>query len=320
MPKVSVIIPTYNRARYLAEAVESVLAQTFRDFEVVIVDDGSTDNTRDIAAKFPAAVRYYHQENEGASSARNAGIERAGGEYLVFLDSDDALLEDALEAGVAFLDRHPGVGFCYGQLYSMDEDGRLLMTRRLRGAKRSCVRTGKEQVERILFRGDITPAAALVRRSCLEEVGGFDTAIPTGQDIDMWLRLSRRFDVGYLARPLAKYRVHDNSITGQKTFRTLELSQTEFVERALAGLESVPYYRSLRKKAYFGLYCYLAGKAARDGFRVTGLRYALKAVRLYPGMLMKGEGLSFLGSVAAGFCPARLRQSTRRLLLSLKLR
>src|ERR687898_3616338 len=105
-PLVSVVIPCYNQARFLGEAIESVLAQSYPHFEVIVVDDGSTDNTSEVAASY-AGVRYIRQENQGLAGARNAGIRRSRGSYLVFLDADDRLLADALEAGLASLEEHP---------------------------------------------------------------------------------------------------------------------------------------------------------------------------------------------------------------------
>ena len=124
MPKVSVIIPTYNRAEYLPDAIDSVLAQTFRDFEVIIIDDGSTDNTREIIEKYikryPQIIRPFYQMNSGASVARNKGIEEARGEYIAFLDSDDVWLSKKLERQVSVLERDKKIGF-FVMFCSLDE-------------------------------------------------------------------------------------------------------------------------------------------------------------------------------------------------------
>ena len=120
MPRVSVVIPTYNRAGYVSEAVKSVLNQTFHDFEVIVVDDGSTDNTPDVIDSFKdTRIRYLYQENRGVSAAMNTGILASTAEYIAILDSDDVLVEEALQKSVAFLDEHPEVGYCFGQSYSI---------------------------------------------------------------------------------------------------------------------------------------------------------------------------------------------------------
>jgi glycosyltransferase involved in cell wall biosynthesis len=320
MPRVSVIIPTYNRARFLGEAAASVLAQTYRDYEVIIIDDGSTDNTPEVVSQFPPVVKYFRQENRGVSAARNRGIEMTSGEFLAFLDSDDILIEDALQKNVLFLDQHPEAGFCYGQVYKIDEDGRLLRLKSRRGARNTCVRDSREQIARLLFRGDIAVDTVMVRRSCFQEVGLFNTNLRVGEDIDMWLRISKRYSVGYLAEPLGKVRIHPENATNQGKFESLEKSQTAFVQRALEGVEFGPNGSHVRKKAYFGLYCYLSEEAARKGNRAAGFRYMMKALKTYPEMLFQWDGVSFLLAVARGFVPRGLLILSKQTLTTLRLR
>jgi glycosyltransferase involved in cell wall biosynthesis len=320
MPRVSVIIPTYNRAALLGEAVASVLAQTYKDYEIIIVDDGSTDNTREVASHFPPEIKYVLQKNQGVSAARNKGIELSRGEYLCFLDSDDALVENALEKNISFLDSHPEIGFCYGQVYKMDEKGRLLKLRRLRGASTTIIRESGEQIEQLLFRGDIGILAALTRRSCFEKVGYFNTSLRVGEDIDMWLRISMNYKVGYIAEPVGKVRVHAANATTQGKFDALEKSQIDFVKRALENIKDIPNFKRIKRKAYFGLYCYLSGEAARKNRPATGLKYFFKALNVYPELAFKGEGISFLFAAARGFVPRELLVFGKQTLVALKLR
>ena len=106
MPKVSVIIPTYNRSKYVTKAIDSVLAQTYRDFEIIVVDDGSTDNTKEVLKPYTDRIKYLYQENTGVSAARNAGIRAAGGQWIAFLDSDDEWLPEKLSIQMDYLSRH----------------------------------------------------------------------------------------------------------------------------------------------------------------------------------------------------------------------
>jgi glycosyltransferase involved in cell wall biosynthesis len=321
MPRVSVIIPTYNRANLLGEAVASVLAQTYKDYEIIIVDDGSTDNTQEVASHFPPGIiKYVLQKNQGVSAARNKGIDLTQGEFLCFLDSDDALLENALEKTVSFLDIHPEIGFCYGQVYKMDENGRLLKLRRLRGARTTRVRESSEQIERLLFRGDIGILAALTRRSCFEKVGCFNTSLRVGEDIDMWLRISLRYPVGYIAEPVGKVRIHTANATTQGKFEALEKSQTDFVKMALENLDDITNFKRIKRKAYFGLYCYLSGEAARKNRLASGIKYFVKALKVYPELAFQGEGFSFLVAAARGFLPRELLVFGKQTLVALKLR
>ena len=320
MPRVSIIIPTYNRARYLAEAIESALAQTYRDFEVIVIDDGSTDNTPEIMRKYASAVRYFRQENQGECAARNTGIKLALGEYISFLDSDDVLLAHCLEKGVAFLDENPTVGFCYGQVDYIDPASRPLWWKRRRGARNSCIRSGRDQIVQLVFRGDIAVNAVIARKACFDQVGLFNPSLHVGGDIEMWMRLSTRYDVGYLAEPLAKVRVHPANITSRRTLEALERSQTAFVERALGYLRDDPDFGYIRKKAYFGLYCYLSEEAAIKGKKAVGLRYLLKALLACPGLIIRWDGFSFLLSVGRGFLPRGLLNFSKQTLAALKLR
>ena len=175
MPRVSVIIPTYNRARFIAETVQSVLDQTFTDFEIVIVDDGSTDNTREVMGSFQdSRIKYIYQKNNGVCIARNNAINASSGEYLAFLDSDDVLLRNSLEKRVEVLDRHPEVGFSYGQAYLMDEGGQVFGIKKVKH-RNSGIRRGTEEIRDFIVSGYHIPTpTVMVRRRCLFEVGLFD--------------------------------------------------------------------------------------------------------------------------------------------------
>ena len=117
MPKVSVIIPTYQYDSFIGEAIDSVLAQTYKDYELIVVDDGSIDRTREIISKYGSNINYIYQENKGLAAARNTGIRATKGEYLSFLDADDAWLPNKLEVEVEFLDTHPVVGMVYSNYF-----------------------------------------------------------------------------------------------------------------------------------------------------------------------------------------------------------
>src|SRR3989339_706645 len=171
MPKVSVVIPAYNREELLPETIESVLAQTFQDFEIIVVDDGSTDNTREVISAFP--VRYYYQENQGVSAALNKGAELSRGEYLAFLGSDDIWLRDTLEKQVTVLDNNPGLGLVFGQLNMMDEDGKIFKVEKSTIMSSSGMVDRREQIRELLFYTHIIPSAALMRRGCFNDVGRF---------------------------------------------------------------------------------------------------------------------------------------------------
>jgi glycosyltransferase involved in cell wall biosynthesis len=200
-PLVSVIVPCYEQAPYLEEAIESVLAQTYAQVELIVVDDGSPDNAARIAARFPG-VRCVRQPNQGLAGARNTGIRESEGELLVFLDADDRLLPRALEAGVAELRAHPEAAFAFGRYRRIGADG---------------TRLDDDEQPRpdadpyaIFLRYNYAgiPADGIYRRSALEAVENFDEGLPGAEDYDLGLRLSGEFAVRPHEEQVAEYRVH----------------------------------------------------------------------------------------------------------------
>ena len=200
-PLVSVIVPCHGQAAYLEQAIESVLAQTYAQLEVVVVDDGSPDNAARLAARFPWA-RCVRQPNAGLAAARNAGIRESEGELLVFLDADDRLLPRALEVGVAQLRAHPEAAFAFGRYRRVAADGR-----RLEDDEQPRPEADPYSVFlRYNYAG--VPATGVFRRSALEEAGNFDETVPGAEDYDLGLRLARRFPVRPHADEVVEYRVH----------------------------------------------------------------------------------------------------------------
>lgn len=183
MPSVSVIIPTYNRAGDLKEAMHSVLNQTFVDFELIVVDDGSTDNTRDVAESFTdPRVRYIFQVNQGASSARNVGIQVSQGEFIAFLDSDDLFLPEKLSLQVARMEEDPDAGLVYGKYLSQAEIEELTVP------IGDCSRT--VDLRRLLLGPAFHMSTVLVRRNLLVQIGGFDASSLRGEDWELALKLA----------------------------------------------------------------------------------------------------------------------------------
>lgn len=206
MAKVSVIIPAYNYAGYLPEAIESVLNQTFRDFELLVVDDGSTDNTREVMRAFlhDPKARYVYQENQGLAAARNAGIRNTNGEFVAFLDADDVWLEQKLEKQVEIMDSKPEVGLVYTDIYFIDGEGKILTDRQWARRRK------KTMFEDLLFSNVITGSASssLIRRECLDRVGLFDESFKSLEDLDLWLRIARHYEFERVDERLTKIRHH----------------------------------------------------------------------------------------------------------------
>jgi glycosyltransferase involved in cell wall biosynthesis len=280
IPKVSVIIPTYNRSQFLPEAVHSVLDQTFTDFEIIVVDDGSIDNTKEVINNYQdSRITYIYQENQGVAVALNTGVKRAIGEYVIFLGSDDALVEKALEKHVSILDRYTQVALSYGQAYKMDENGRVIgLTKPL--YKHSYVRDGKEEIRDLIFGNHINAAA--VRRQCVEKAGGFNTILTIAEDYELWVRLAKKWPVAYIAEPLLKRRRHKHQIMKTIAVDIVDKNHKLILEEIFNDNVTGPLYFHLRSSAYYHLYYTLAGFSYIRRDMKQARKYLLKAMETYP--------------------------------------
>jgi len=203
MPKVTVIIPCYNSKGMVRDAVESALSQSYKDLEIVVVDDGSDEET---AGYLPAdsRIRLIRQAHRGAAAARNRGTESARGEILAFLDCDDVWFPDKLEACVRELLEHPERSAVFHAYYTED-----MRTGEVSRSRDDFISWKKP--DRLLLsmnRQNVHPSTAVLRKACVEAVGGFDETIQICEDWDLWLRLAERFEAAYVDRPLAKVRLH----------------------------------------------------------------------------------------------------------------
>jgi glycosyltransferase involved in cell wall biosynthesis len=220
-PLVSVIIPCYNQAHFVRHAIESVRAQTYPDVELILVNDGSTDDVESVAAGFPW-VRCISQENRGLAAARNIGLARCRGDLVVFLDADDRLLPEALEIGVRLLTADPSLGFVAGHSRFITTEGTPLPTEQpLRG--------GEDPYLALLRRNSIrNPALVMFRRRVLDQAGGFDSRVDACADYEMYLRISRSHPVGFHTAVVAEYRKHGGNMSGNAA---LMIRQLLFVMR-----------------------------------------------------------------------------------------
>ncbi len=222
MPKVSILTPAFNAAKYLAETIDSVLAQTFQDFEMIIVDDGSTDRTKDVAEsyarRFPDKIRYMYQMNAGPAAARNTAIKNSTGEYLALLDADDLWLPNRLEEGVKLLDQRQDVGLVHSRTKRLIE-----------GIVSPGVERNLQYLSGWFFQYLVTRTAhiscltAMFRRQCLDTVGLFDEAQECigVEDRDLWIRISKYYPVQFINQELGVYRVISSGIS-RNTERMVE--------------------------------------------------------------------------------------------------
>ncbi len=203
--KVSVVIPLYNARDVIRETIETVLAQTWKDYDVIVVDDGSTDGSGAIVREFGGRIRYIRQENGGVARARNRGVAESTGEFIALLDHDDLWHPAKLEKQVAVLDRCPEVGMVITDVVHLDRDGRPM----------GVIGAGynpSETFARLFVRGYVpTPSAAMIRRSVLQTVGGFDERFHSAglDDHELWTRIAAQYDIANIAEPLTFHRNRD---------------------------------------------------------------------------------------------------------------
>ncbi len=281
-PRVSVIIPTFNRSIFIGEAIESVLKQSFGDFEVIVVDDGSSDATVDVvSAIIDDRLIFLTQENRGRSAARNRAIALARGKYIAFLDSDDVYLGDKLAWQVAYLDLHPDVDMVYTSALCIDDQGRLL-------DKQSYVASEEGYIykEVAFFRPlTITLPTVMLRRKVLDSVGVFDESLDRFEDTDLWRRIAKKHRIGIIAEPTCRLRTHSENALIAQDPKTL--------------VQSVEYYvaKIFREDADVGLN-FLQGGASRlfeyygnallsvPGWRRHGATMLKRSAEFAPGRIL----------------------------------
>jgi glycosyltransferase involved in cell wall biosynthesis len=227
-PAVSVIIPTHNRAHIIPQTIDSVLAQTFRDFEIIVIDDGSTDDTSAVLQKrYGEKITCIRTKNCGLSAARNRGITAARGQYIAFLDDDDAWLPDKLKLQTALMQNNPSLGLVYCGCYTIAADDTVISE--TRPLKRG------ELFEDLLRSNDIvgSASAVLVAGSLFSKAGCFDETLTACEDWDMWIRIARDFPIDFIDKPLVMVRRHHTSMQQnilnmeQATFSVLNKYWTE---------------------------------------------------------------------------------------------
>jgi glycosyltransferase involved in cell wall biosynthesis len=266
-PLVSVVVTCHNYGAFLPEALESVLGQTYPNVEIIVVDDGSTDDTRAVTKPFlDRGVRYLHQENRGPGPARNAGVAATSGPLVGFLDADDAWLPNKLSLQVAYFERHPELGLVSGAYFQGDEDNNAV-------GLVPAPRLGSGYVfERLLVRNELhNPTVVLVRRSCLEEVGGFSDIAPPVEDWDTWIEVAQRFPIGAVSEPVARRRRHARTISRRASGTDWIESQRRILVRHLDHVEPAWKRRLVRRRAEATAHFFAAVSTSRDSRRRAAL-------------------------------------------------
>lgn len=276
MPTVSIIIPAYNQSQFLGDAIRSALGQTWAELEVIVVDDGSTDETPAVCREFSdARFRYVRQPNRGLSAARNTGIREARGEFLSFLDSDDQFLPEKLEVLLAAFERDAALGLVAGQAVLIDQRGRPL--------GEVFDRPLPDDPTELLLVNPLHVGSVLLRRDWQARVGLFDESLRSYEDWDMWLRLALAgCRMASVARPVSLYRFHQDQMTRigtQMTVATFAVLDKTFQSAALPQ-----QWLARRDEAYSGGYLRAAAQAYTGGDCSGASDFMRKAAELDPGL------------------------------------
>lgn len=274
MPLVSVIIPNYNYGRYVAAAIDSVLAQTYRNIEVIVVDDGSTDDSEAVLRRYERRIHIMRQPNRGVSAARNTGIQASRGEFIAFLDADDLWRCEKLDLQLRLFEE-PHVGMVHCGVEYIDDNGQS------RGSRVSDLR-GHVLGRMALMRGAglVGPgSAAVVRRECLDRVGLFDVELTNAEDWDLCRRIACHYEVEAVPEPLVFYRMHP--LGQHRSVAAFQRDMLRAVERMFSDPAAAEVH-PLRRRSYGNLYVTLAGSHLYAGDWREAARWALRGVAVWP--------------------------------------
>jgi glycosyltransferase involved in cell wall biosynthesis len=300
-PKVSVVIPTYNRARFLPEALESVFAQSYPNIEVVLADDGSIDDTCNVIRPYLNRIVYVKKANGGLASARNVGLRHASGKYIAIMDSDDICMPDRIATQVGYLERNPNVFLCSSDFSAFDGT-KITETSHIRSYYSAVKRVPEgvrglyqerhavdsreipwlsnvEHNELDIYVGDvydaliwgnfIHPPTIMVRQAVVEKVGEFDEGMSVATDYDWILRVSRHGKAAFIDRPLLKYRYSDDQMSSDRHLAKIGYETIMVLEKLLSEDPEILERHANRFKARVGI-CYLAVSDALSRSDRTG--------------------------------------------------
>jgi len=268
MPRVSVIIPTFNRFQKVVRAIESVLNQSIKDFEIIVVDDGSTDNTNQALARYISSIKYIRQPvNRGVSAARNIGIKSSTAPWVAFLDSDDYWLNEKLSVQIEFVDQNPGAVACQTEEIWIRNGRRINPKRR---HKKPSGDIFKQSLKLCL----VSPSSVILKRSLFKEVGLFDETLPAAEDYDLWLRISCRYPIYLIDKGLVvKEGGHEDQLSrrfaGMDRFRIKAI--VSLIESGILSADQISQAMEelFIKCRIYGEGCIKRGKREEGGFYLS---------------------------------------------------
>ncbi len=281
-PLVSIVVPTYNCAAFLPSSIGSILAQTYDSYEIIVINDGSTDNTSEVLQPFMQKIRYIQlEQNRGGAAARNIGIRSARGKYIAFFDADDLWLPEKLQTDIGYFNRYPDVSMVCSRHINMDEHGKVFDE-----APGKQLPSGNVFSQLFSEQNFVITSSVTVRKEVFEAVGVFDEELVNCQDWDLWLRIAFHFKVAGINKPLVKYRHNPHSLS--KNRNSVLKYQKVVIEKAYHafkggehGISEALYKKRLASHyAKVGRYYLRTGdtRRARENFALS-LKYSLLNVR-----------------------------------------
>jgi len=274
VPKVSVILPCYNGDKFIRETLESALYQTYNDIEIIVVDDGSTDDSKAIIKSFSdPCIKYFYKENEGVSVARNHGIRFSKGKYIAFLDSDDLWLPEKIELQLKEIERQKDIYFVCSGFYLIDSRGQVL--------DKIKVKNSTNILKDLLLDGNIIgpPSSVLVKREVFKSIGDFDPFLSTSADWDLWIRIAQRYPLAYIDKPLIKYRIHEAGM--HHNIRVFENDVSKTLYKFFNSLSLNDEFGTIRKRAMANAYMVIAKSYFKKG-NLRNSEIISRATVLYP--------------------------------------
>jgi len=317
MPAVSVVIPAFNSAEYLGEAIQSVLNQSVQASEILVVDDGSTDQTRAVAQQYP--VSYTYQRNAGPSAARNTGIAKSTGDFVAFLDADDLWAPHKIELQLSGFQKYPDAGFSFSTVWNLYEGSSPAISKEpyfpphlmkwLRKNSSEDEFAYGSAYALLLYKNCVATSSVMIRRALIQQIEPFDVRLRGCEDYEYWLRLARSAPAVFIRHPVSRYRVLDGGLSGtwQSRYERFHDTAMSVLQSHMQAFPSLMVRRAIGAAlAEYGFYCLTLGRGA------DALTVSRRALAVYPTVIaMKTffeaslpSVYSFLSSVA------HLRRST----------
>jgi len=278
-PRVSILVPAYNRANYLPETLASALAQTFADIEIIVVDDGSTDATAQVArAIADPRIRYIYQNNRGVSAALNTAWRAARGEYLAMLGSDDVFLPTQIETLLRLLENDSTLGLAYARAQAMDAQGNPLP--QILGV---APKFAGRELASLLYGDCVCSVACLMRRAVMAQVNGFDETLIANEDWDIWIRMAETTHFAFCDEILARYRMHPTSLTGARSthYQRVILDRVRLIENYYARPHVPPDALTVKTLALRNVYMDVGIRFLAIGQTRQAMPYLWRAVRAH---------------------------------------